>query len=745
MSHPPRFRHLASLLLPLALLASIGAAVVGDDSKTAPVPEEFARWWTELDDGDEAKRWRAFERFVAADVAAVAFLQAKLGPIRIDQARVDRLIAALDSEEFKVREQASRELAALGGTIEEVLRKARQKTTSAEVRVRIDVLLKRSGDRPTDTPLMRGRVRAVRVLEQIGGDRAIAVLKQLAGKTPATPDVQAAAESLRWLSLAKGYGHPLDPTRAALAGVATMKVGRLDWPQWGGWSGRNNTPLGKNIPTSWDVETGRNIKWVAHLGSTAYGTPVVAGGRVFVGTNNGAAHVKRFPEDVDLGCLVCFRESDGAFLWQHSNRKLAIGRVNDWPMQGVCSTPYVSGKRLWYVNNRCEVVCLDVEGFRDSENDGPFKTEDSKAKDEADVVWKFDMIGRLGVFPRNMSSCSVTCAGDILFVNTSNGISYGRVGPRIANKAPSFIALDRNTGKLLWQDNSPGEFIVHGQWSSPTVAVLGGVPQVMFAGGDGWLYSFHARQYSRGRPKLLWKFDCNPKSSKWLLEGRGSRNQIVATPVIYKGLVYLAIGQDPEHGGGAGHLWCIDPTKRGDVSPTLAVDAKGKPLPRRRLQAVDPARGERAVANPNSAAVWHYAGVDLNGNGKLDRFKELMHRSVSNVAIKNGLLIAVDFSGLVHCLDARTGKRHWIHDMLAESWSSPLIVDERIYVCDADGDVAIFGLSADPKLAMVFGKPLQTVNVESAVYSTPIVANNVLYVATNDRLFAIQQKPAAER
>jgi outer membrane protein assembly factor BamB len=417
--------------------------------------------------------------------------------------------------------------------------------------------------------------------------------------------------------------------------------------------------------------------------------------------------------------------------------------VNDWGYQGVCSTSYVSGNRLWYVSNRCEVVCLDVEGFRDGENDGPFKTEESEAKDEADVVWKFDMIGRLGVFPHNMSSCSVTCAGDILFVNTSNGV--GAEHDRLPGvKAPSFIALDRKTGKLLWKDSSPGEFVLHGQWSSPSFAVLGGTPQVLFAGGDGWLYSFHERHYRGGRPKLLWKFDCNPKSSKWLVQGRGDRNNIAATPVIYRGLVYVAVGQEPQQGSGVGHLWCIDPTKRGDVSPTLAVDAKGRPLPRRRLQAVDRVRGEQAVANPNSAAVWHYTGVDLDGSGKLDRYNELMHRCISNVTIKNDLLIAVDFSGLVHCLDARTGKRHWIHDMLAESWGSPLIVEERVYVADADGDVAIFGLSADPKVAMKSGKPLQTINMGTAVYTTPIVANNVLYVASKNHLFAIQQEPAAE-
>ena len=42
----------------------------------------------------------------------------------------------------------------------------------------------------------------------------------------------------------------------------------------------------KNIPTEWDIATGKNIKWTAALGSQSYGNPVIVDGRVFVGTNN---------------------------------------------------------------------------------------------------------------------------------------------------------------------------------------------------------------------------------------------------------------------------------------------------------------------------------------------------------------------------------------------------------------------------------------------------------------------------
>ena len=141
-----------------------------------------------------------------------------------------------------------------------------------------------------------------------------------------------------------------------------------DWPMWGGAAGRNMVSAVTNLPASWDIKAKTNIKWKAGLGSTSYGNPVIADGRVYVGTNNALA---RNPDITgDKGVLMCFRESDGAFLWQADSDKLDSGKENDWPEQGVCSSPAVEGKRLYYVTNRGELVCLDTGGFLDGTNDG---------------------------------------------------------------------------------------------------------------------------------------------------------------------------------------------------------------------------------------------------------------------------------------------------------------------------------------------------------------------------------------
>jgi len=533
------------------------------------------------------------------------------------------------------------------------------------------------------------------------------------------------------------------PQCLAAESASKPLFGPKDWPQWAGSHLRNNTPEGKDIPTEWspgefDEKTGEwnkesaeNVLWVGRLGSQSYGNPVIANGKVYVGTNNGAGWLKRYPANIDLGCLLCFDEKDGKFLWQHSSEKLPTGRVHDWPMQGICATPMVEGDRVWFVTSRGEVRCLDAEGFYDGENDGPYQSEVNQNKDEADVVWVFDMMGQLGVSQHNMCSCSVTTLGDILFVCTSNGVDESHINLP-APHAPSFIAMDKLTGKVLWTDTSPGDNILHGQWSSPAYETLGGVAQVMFAGGDAWLYSFLAEPSADGKAKLLWEFDANPKESKYILGGRGTRNEIIGTPLINDGLVYLAVGQDPEHGEGVGHLWCIDPTKRGDVSAELAFNVKdlNHPLPKRRLQAVIKEDGDVAKPNPNSGVVWHYSEYDQNGDGKVE-FEETMHRTCGTATIKNGLLVIPDFSGLVHCVDAKTGKPYWTHDLFAATWGSALIVEDKVYVGDEEGKVTIFRLDKKKEV-------IAEIDMGNSVYSTPVVANDTLFIANKTHVFAIK-------
>ncbi|MBT6154202.1 MAG: PQQ-binding-like beta-propeller repeat protein [Planctomycetaceae bacterium] len=536
--------------------------------------------------------------------------------------------------------------------------------------------------------------------------------------------------------------------------VGASRVESADWPMLGRTFTRNPVVPDAEGPIEWNVKTGKNIKWTANLGSQTYGTPVIANGQIYVGTNNGAGYLERFPAKVDLGCLLCFREADGKFLWQFSAQKLPSGRIHDWPMQGIGCPPLVEGDRMWFVSNRWEVICADTQGFRDGKNDGPYEDEAVEGPLEADIVWKLDTMATLGMSPHTAGMgpdrrCSMTAFGNYIYFVTGNGVDMSHTKVPTPD-APSLACIDKRTGKVLWTDNSPGKNILHTQVASPLVAEIAGRAQVIVPQGDGWLRSFDPKS-----GKLLWKFDTNAKASKWILGGRGDRNNILATPVLYENRIYICNGQEMEHGEGPARLVCLDPTKTGDISSELAVDMNGKVIAHKRYQAVDAKIGEKAIANPNSGLVWEFVK-----EGK--EFEDEMHRTVSSVAVHNGLVIAADGAGLIHCLSAKTGERYWAYDALAAIWAAPLIVGETVYIPDEDGEMNIFRLSADPKRAMkpgngrlayVRGKavnllPMAELQFGSSIQPSPVFANGTLYITTRHKLQAIAakktDKPAAD-
>src|SRR5215204_63138 len=463
-------------------------------------------------------------------------------------------------------------------------------------------------------------------------------------------------------------------TIAAVAPSASPGSAEGDWPMWGGSPDRNMVSTMTGLPTTWDVKTGENVKWVAQLGSQTYGNPVVAGGVVLVGTNN--EQVRDPKQGGDRGVLMAFRESDGEFLWQATHEKLSSGRVNDWPYQGVCSSPLVENGVVYYTSNRGEVMAVDLDGFRDGNNDGPVTDEKFTSEKDADILWRFDMMEEVGAFPHNMSNASPVAHGDLIFVNTSNGQDESHVNIP-SPRAPSVIAIDKNTGKIVWEDNSVEDRILHGQWSPPTVGPIGGVLQVVSAQGDGWV-----RGYEAQTGKKLWEFDTNPKDSVW----PRTRNELISTPVIYDEKVFIGNGQDPEHGEGVGHMYCIDATKRGDITET--------------------------------GRIWHY---------------DQIRRSISTPAIADGIVYQPDFSGFLHALDAKTGQLIWKHDMFAAVWGSPMLMgDGRLYLGDEDGDVVIMQAGREKKV-------LAEINMGSSVYSTPIPANGALFITNRNQLFALAE------
>src|SRR5689334_13662336 len=96
-----------------------------------------------------------------------------------------------------------------------------------------------------------------------------------------------------------------DPISEADKVISKMEVKAGDSPQLGKSYYRNNVTADSSIPTEFDATAGTNIKWGAKLGSQTYSSPVIANGKVFVGSNNANGYIKRYPARVDLGVMLC--------------------------------------------------------------------------------------------------------------------------------------------------------------------------------------------------------------------------------------------------------------------------------------------------------------------------------------------------------------------------------------------------------------------------------------------------------
>jgi outer membrane protein assembly factor BamB len=508
--------------------------------------------------------------------------------------------------------------------------------------------------------------------------------------------------------------------------AAALSSTKADWPTWGGTNARNMVSDGKNPPTEFDpgkkikgkdevdLATTKGLKWAARLGSQAYGTLSVANGKILLGTNNENPWDSKYSvknketgkvTSEDRSILLCLDEKTGQMVWQLAAPKLGTGKVSDWEYLGMCSGAAADGNRVYIATNRCEVLCLDLDGLKNG-NDGfqdeakylssPDNKIEKTGDTDADIIWQFDMREECGVFPHNVTSSNVLVLEDRIYITTSNGVDWTHTNIP-APEAPSLICLDKKTGKLLGEDGAGiSKRCLHCSWASPAFASIKGKPMVVFGAGDGFCYGFDMtfKKDEEGFDIIneLWRYDANPK--EYRLDEKGAKrayntyegpSEIIATPVVYKDRVYTQIGQDPEHGEGKGALSCIDPTGSGDIS--------GKPL-------------------------WIYK--DIN-------------RSISTPSIVDDIVYVADYSGLIHAVDANTGEKLSVYDTKGHIWGSTLYIDGKIYVGNEEGELHIIKAGKQMEKIAVIDFP-------GAIFATPVYANGTLYVMTMSQLYAFGTK-----
>jgi len=475
-----------------------------------------------------------------------------------------------------------------------------------------------------------------------------------------------------------------------------------DQPQWGLTFSRNMVSNEIRLPDSLDPAAGRNIKWIAPLGSETYATPVVSGGKVLIGTNNEQPRDPRHKGD--RGILLCLDEKDGSLCWQLVVPKFIPMLYRDWPKSGICSPATVEGNNIYIVSNRGEVMCLDINGQANG-NDGPYLDESRHmtpdgdklidvAPNDADILWLYDMQSELGVHQHDSAHSSILIEGDFLYVNTSNGLD-DKHSHIPATGAPSMIVLDKRTGRLVARDNENiGPKIFHCTWSSPTLSYVNGRTSIILCGGDGVCYGLAPiksvpPEGQMAKLSRLWRFDCDPKAPKenvhnYIRNRNESPSNIKSMAVFHDNRVYVTYGGDIWWGKHEAWLKCFDAAGSGDIT--------------------------------DSAELWSYP---------------VSRHCCSTPSVYNGMIFVADCGGFVHCVDARTGQAYWTHDTGGDIWASTLVADGKVYIGTRRGDFFVFDASKQKNI-------ISSIRLDSRINGSPVAANGVLYITTMKNLYAVE-------
>jgi WD40 repeat protein len=171
------------------------SALLPARARAAPLRgAEVQALWDDLAADDPARAWRAAAR-LADDERSLPPLRERLragaGP---DAARLAKLVAALDDEDFAAREKAHAELAELGRLAAPALRRALEGRPPPELARRAKELLDRLPQGPSPAEIRLGR--AVELLEMVGTAEARAALRDLGGDSEAAAAARSALERL---------------------------------------------------------------------------------------------------------------------------------------------------------------------------------------------------------------------------------------------------------------------------------------------------------------------------------------------------------------------------------------------------------------------------------------------------------------------------------------------------------------------------------------------------------------------
>jgi len=411
--------------------------------------------------------------------------------------------------------------------------------------------------------------------------------------------------------------------------VGVLCVGQIfggDWPAFRGPHGDGTTEE-TGLPLDWGPE--KNIKWRAPLEAPGNSSPIVTGSRVFVTLATGEGQDRK---------LLCFDRESGNVLWTQSVRFDGTAPTHKTnPYSG--ATPVTDGQRVIVYHGSAGMHCYDMQG-------DPLWTRDLGPIEH---IWGF--------------GSSPIIVGDRVIQ---------LVGPGEVTK---LVALDLETGELLWERLEPGgsnstkgRYI--GTWATPVVSSVDGRQQLLM-----------------GMPTRAAAFDPADGELLWWVDGLSSdRSDLCYTSMLVAGELGVLMG------GFGGPSMGFRLGGSGDVTDSnrLWRNFSTRPRPPQRI-------GTGVVAD----------GLVYMANA--------------------------DDRGSIECIDPATGEVRWKEQRTSDGphWGSMIYADGRLYVTGQTGLTRVLAANPDRYEVLAENKLGERSN------STPAVSNGNIFVRTFEGLYCI--------
>lgn len=421
-----------------------------------------------------------------------------------------------------------------------------------------------------------------------------------------------------------------------LATVARSGMGSVDWPQYRGPEG-NGFARGAHPPLEWS-ET-NNVRWKTPIHGKGWASPVVWGKQIWTATAT---------EDGRALSAVCIDATTGKVLRDQKLFDVDAPQFCHKFNSYASPTPVIEEGRVYITFGSPGTACLDTSSGK--------------------VLWeRRDFVCN---HYRGAGSSPILHR-DLLIMNFDG------------SDAQFIVALDKNTGKTVWQVNrsiafkdlapdgkptAEGDF--RKAFATPHVAMIDGGPTLLSQGA-----------------KAIYAYDPSSGKEYWRVEER--ENHSASTRPLYgDGLVYVTTGFS------SGQVLALKPGHNGEV-----------------LDANQPASSDTQLK---------LAWKSKRGAPKKP-----------SLILKEDLLFGIEDGGVATCWNARTGEVLWNERIGGNYSASPLLADDRIYFLSEEGRTTVVAANRE------FRKLAEN-SLDDGFMASPAVTGNALILRTRTHLYRIE-------